>query len=252
MKEYFILKNYFKILLGIIIALFFILIIFSAIICGSEIRDERLMIIVTPAIILILLLLIFIIRIQSLRKKEIMEFLRNESTLKHPISKITREHIIERLVEKGFETYSVDNMQFCLKLVNIKKYIFEMSCCYAFLILDENIDYEKFIKENEELNRITNNYLKGKKMYKFSFISPIVCFWGEYLSDKAIEKCSKGLDLRRREIYIGYETSSENIYYADEIEQIGNLDITYSDNIKAQWIEEIFEISETLESTGVM
>ncbi len=183
--------------------------------------------------------IIALVKVKYMLHKNIMKFVHDESVLKHAVlDRITREQIIERVKEKGFETYSVDNIELGLQLVNIKKNLMEISCCYAFLILGESIDDENEIVKNEELDKTLNNYIKGKEMYRFRTVCPIYCFWAEKLSDKVIEKCSKGFEYKKGAFYIGYETSSENLYYAEAIEQIN------IPNCKrqAQWIKEIFQI----------
>lgn len=236
MKKYFLMKNYKKILFGSIIVFILVLIIlFSIFHYYYKIEDERLLIIFIPE----LLGIIALVKVKYMLHKNVMKFVHDESILKHSVlGRITREQIIERVKEKGFETYSVDDIELGLQLVNIKRNLMEISCCYAFLILGENIDDENEIVKNKELDKILNNYLKGKEMYRFGNICPIYCFWREKLSDKAIEKCSKGFEYKRGAFYIGYETSSKNLYYAEAMEQI---DIP---NYKrqAQWIKEIFQI----------
>ncbi|BCZ45503.1 hypothetical protein psyc5s11_15700 [Clostridium gelidum] len=244
MKKYFLMENYKKILFGLIIVFILILImLFCIFYYDYKIKDERLLIILIPELLGITTLF----KVKSMLHKNVMEFVYDESILKHPVpSRITREQVIKRVKEKGFETYSVDNMRLGLQLVNIKKNLMEISCCYGFFILGQNIDDENEIIKNEELDRILNNYLKGKEMYRFSTVCPIYCFWAEKLSDKAREKCCKGFDYKKRAFYIGYETSSENLYYAEAMEQIE------IPNCKrqAQWIKEIFQIGYSIDSNN--
>lgn len=244
-KKYLIIKKYQLITTLLIIAVlimpFILLAIYKHV---YKIDDWHVILAFIPE----LLLIFFLFRIQSLKEKKMMEFVLKESTLKHTVPKITREQVLERLKENGFETYYVhNNVQIGLQLVNIKENVIELSCCYAFLIFDENMADEKVFKDNgelygidKELNQIIDDYLEGKKMYRHSIISPIICFVGEQLSDKAMNKCSKAFNLNKHELYIGYETYSENIYYAEGIEQ---LDIPYW-NVKTKWIREIFQIND--------
>ena len=236
MKKYFLMENYKKILFGLIITFILILIIlFSILHYYYKVEDKYLIIIFIPE----LLGIIALFKMKSILHKNVMKFIHDESILKHPIAfRITHEEVSARLKIKGFETYSVDNMKLGLQLINIKKNFMEISCCYAFLILDENIDDENEIVKNEKLDIILNNYLKGKEMYRFRTICIIFCFWGDQLSDKAIEKCCKGFDYKKGNYHIGYETSSQNLYYAEAMEQI---DIPNCKR-QAQWIKEIFQI----------
>ena len=131
------------------------------------------MLIFIPAFIIELCLIIFMFRARSLKNKEMLGLICSESKLKHYVPKITIKQVQQQLNEKGFETYTIDNMQLGLQLVNIKTKIFEMSLCHAFLILDENIFDEKVFMKNGELDLITNNYLKGKKIYNHIYLSQL-------------------------------------------------------------------------------
>lgn len=133
-------KNYKKILFGsIVVFILALIILFSIYYYYYKIEEERLMIIFIPE----LLGIIALVKVKYMLHKNVMKFVQDESILKHSVlGRVTREQIIERVEEKGFETYSVDNIQLGLQLVNIKRNLMEISCCYAFLILGENIDDE--------------------------------------------------------------------------------------------------------------
>lgn len=260
MKKYFYIRNFYKIVFGIIGAYLFsgIGVMISYIYeIEAEGYDVRIAFRKSMFIIAIMTSFLFIavFKVISLRYKKI----RNQSILKHSVPLITREQVLEQLEEQGFEIYSIGNIQIGLCMGNRKK--FRKKSCYVFLLLGENMMFsrslsknryafsiyyenikdekaaeenEELDKINEELDRVINNYLRGQAVN----ISPIVCFWGECFSNKAMEKCCKGVDFSLSEICIGYETFNEKLYYAEAVEKLGLADY----NIKAKWIRKIFKI----------
>lgn len=161
MNKYFFIKNYYKIVFGLIaIGTVISSILFIVLYYCLEINDARSMITVIP----VLLVLIYVCINKSLLYKKVINFVREESKLKHYLSSsITRAQLIQRLKEKGFDIYCVDNMEVGLQQINEKTKLCQYKYSYVFLILDETVDEEKVFVETEELNKIIDNYFNKQK-----------------------------------------------------------------------------------------
>ncbi|GKX65934.1 hypothetical protein [Inconstantimicrobium mannanitabidum] len=248
MNKYFFIKNYYKIVFGLIaIATLISSILFIVLYYCCKINDARCMVTVIP----VLLVLIYVCISKYLLYKRVINFVREESKLKHYLSsKITRAQLIEGLKEKEFDIYCVDNMEVGLQQINEKTKLCQYKYGYVFMILDETVDEEKIFVETKELNKIIDNYFnKQKKANGYPILRPIYCFWGEKLSDERIEKCKNGLALKNghavQNFYIGYETYSQNLYFAEAIQEI-----TVLGEFKTpiQWIKDIFKIGDNIDS----
>ena len=172
--------------------------------------------------------------------KRYLNFIRYNSILEHNLkTKVTKEHIIERLKYFGYSMYSINSSRVFINIDVVKNKKSITIYAYYFLLLDIDKDTEAVLTTvKNELNEILDLYIDdNQKLFKTEnekqkilkaklYNHAVFIFFGDNISERIINISKEGytkeklLNSNAQIFSVSYMPSENKLYYAEKVEDI--------------------------------